>query len=414
MKQILFVHNNFPGQFVHLARALVQAGWGVFAVGGEGARAPAGVRLETYGLDLDDLAGVEAGARRAVAEQRRGEAAAQACQRLREAGCSPAVIVGHAGWGEMLFARDVFPAARIVSYLEFWFSFTGSDVNFDPEFPSSGLRDMGRVRIRNAPSLFAAADSDVLLTPTAWQASRFPEPIRDRLRILHEGVDTVRAAPHPEVTLEVETGAFLSSRDEVVTFVARNLEPYRGFHVFMRALPEILARRPECQVVILGGKGSSYGRPPPAGRSWKSIFMQEMRGRIDLARVHFLGHVPYDVFLGAMQISSAHVYLTYPFVLSWSLLEAMACGAPIVGSRTGPVEEVIEDGVTGRLVDFFDREALAGAVSAMLADRDAGRTLGRISREVVVERSDLRTRCLPEQIDLVTRLAGEKSPLTQS
>lgn len=408
MTQILFVHSNFPGQFVHLSRALVQAGWGVFAVGGEGARAPSGVRLETYGLDLDDLATPDPGARRAVAEQRRGEAAALAALRLREAGCDPAVIVGHAGWGEMLFLRDVFPAARIVSYLEFWFSFAGADVNFDPEFPNAGLRDQARVRIRNAPSLFAATDSDALVTPTAWQASRFPEPIRSRLRILHEGVDTVSAAPHPEVTLEVETGAVLSSRDEVVTFVARNLEPYRGFHVFMRALPEILARRPHCQVVILGGKGSSYGRPPPAGRSWKSLYLQELRGRIDLSRVHFLGHVPHDVFLGALQISSAHVYLTYPFVLSWSLLEAMACGAPVVGSRTAPVLEVVEDGVTGRLVDFFDREALAEGVCGLLADREAGRALGRRARAMVVDRYDLRTRCLPAQIDFVSALASSR------
>jgi glycosyltransferase involved in cell wall biosynthesis len=411
MRHILFIHNNFPGQFVHLSLALARSGrWRVFAVGSGSARAPAGVTLETYGVEAGDLAALDPAVRRAGLEQRRGEAAAAACQRLREAGCDPVLVVGHAGWGEMLFVRDVFPAAKIVSYLEFYFGWSGADVNFDPEFPLDGLAAMARVRARNAPALFAAADSDALVTPTTWQASRFPEAIRSRLQIIHEGVDTARAAPDPEVRLEVESGAVLTPQDEVLTFVARNLEPYRGFHVFMRALPAILAARPNAQVLIVGGKGTSYGPPPPGGRSWKSLLLQELRGRIDLARVHFLGRVPYDVFLGALQLGRAHVYLTYPFVLSWSVLEAMSCGALVIGSRTGPVQEVIQDGENGLLVDFFDAQGLADRAVAALAEPERYATQRAAGRASVIQKFDLRTRSLPRQIALVEELAGSATP----
>lgn len=357
--------------------------------------------LERYAVEAADLAPLDPALRRAGLEHRKGEAVAAACDRLRQAGCDPAVIVGHAGWGEMLFLRDVFPAARIVSYLEFFYAWEGADLNFDPEFPLEGLSAKARVRARNAPALFAAADSDALVTPTLWQASRFPASIRPRLTVLHDGIDTARAAPDPAVRLEVENGVVLTSGDEVLTFVARNLEPYRGFHVFMRALPAILAARPRAQVLIVGGKGSSYGPPPPGGRSWKSVLLQELRGHIDLSRVHFLGHVTYDVFLGAMQLSRAHVYLTYPFVLSWSVLEAMACGALVIGSRTGPVEEVIEDGVNGLLVDFFDRRGLADRAITALAEPARFRSLGQAARAGVVDRFDLRTRSLPRQLELI-------------
>jgi glycosyltransferase involved in cell wall biosynthesis len=402
MQDILFVHINFPGQFVHLARALARSGaWRVFAIGGETARAPVGVVMESYVVNAAGLDGLDPAVRRTAMEHRRALAVAAACRRLGEQGCRPAVIVGHAGWGEMLCLRDVFPGARIVSYLEFFFSFTGADVNFDPEFPTSGPEAMARIRSRNAPALFAAADSDVLVTPTGWQASRFPGSIRDRIRILHEGVDTRRAAPDPAVRLDVDD-IVLSPQDEVLTFVARSLEPYRGFHVFIRALPAILAARPRCRVLVIGGEGSSYGPAPPKGRSWSSVFLDEVGDRIDLSRVHFLGKLNYGAFLAAMQVSSVHAYLTYPFVLSWSLLEAMACGALVVGSRTAPVEEVIQHGENGFLVDFFDTDALAGQVSDLLAARDEQAAVRRRARQTVVDRYDLETVCLPAWVSLVS------------
>jgi glycosyltransferase involved in cell wall biosynthesis len=406
MRDILFIHINFPGQFVHLAKALARSGrWKVFSIGGETARGLPGIRLERYAADADGLDGLEPVVRRGAVETRRALAVAAVCRSLREQGCDPAVVVGHSGWGEMQFVRDVFPHARIVSYLEFYFSFDGADVNFDPEFPPLGVDARERVRARNAPALFAAVDSDALVTPTQWQASRFPADIRARLDVVHEGVDTRRAVPDPSVRMDLGD-VVLSPDDEVVTYVARNLEPYRGFHVFMRALPRILENRPNCKVLVIGGDGTSYGTKPPRGRSWTDTMLEEVGSRLDRQRVHFLGPLPYEAFLAAMQISTAHIYLTYPFVLSWSLLEAMSCGALVIGSRTPPVEEIVTDGANGLLVDFFNAEALAARVCDALERRADMVPLRRAARDTIVERYDLRTRCLPAQLGLIDRVAG--------
>jgi glycosyltransferase involved in cell wall biosynthesis len=192
----------------------------------------------------------------------------------------------------------------------------------------------------------------------------------------------------------------LSAADEVITFVARNLEPLRGYHAFMRALPRVLAQRPNAHVVIIGGDGTSYGAHPPKGQSWKGIYLEEVQNGLDMRRVHFTGFLGYEQYLAALQISSAHVYLTYPFVLSWSLLEAMSAGCVVIGSDTAPVTEVI-DGQNGMLVPFFDTEALAGAVVGALRDRRALSGMRARARETVMAGYDLRTVCLPQMLQLL-------------
>ena len=198
--------------------------------------------------------------------------------------------------------------------------------------------------------------------------------------------------------LTVEGTGDLGRDDEVITFVNRNLEPYRGYHVFMRALPRLLRERPQAHVLIVGDDGVSYGRRPPDGQSWKQVFIDEVRGKIpdaDWERVHFLGRLPYDRFLRLLQISRLHVYLSYPFVLSWWLLEAMSCGAAVVAADTDPVREVIRHDETGRLVEFFDGAALVEAVCALLGDADARDRLGRNARALMRARYDLNSICLP-------------------
>ncbi|MFO1151921.1 MAG: glycosyltransferase [Alsobacter sp.] len=408
MRDVLFVHGNFPGQFMHLALSLAERGdWRIFAVGGETARVPPTMRLERYDDGPIRGEGSDAAMQRWSMDHARGLAVAKACQRLKADHCEPALIVGHAGWGEMLYVRDVFPAAPVLSYLEFYFAFAGADVNFDPASRVAGLEAQARVRSRNAPALFAAVDSDALVSPTLWQASRFPDLVRQRIEVIHEGIDTDRAAPSEIVRVEIEDGRAFKAGDEVITFVARNLEPYRGFHVFMRALPEILERRPNAHVLIVGDSGTSYGPPPSPGRTWKSVLLKEVGRRLDRSRVHFLGRLPYDAFLGVLQVSRVHVYLTYPFVLSWSLLEAMSCGALVVASRTAPVEEVIKDGENGVLVDFFDEPGLATAVVSALAEPEALHPLRQAARRTVLERYDLRRVCLPRMLSLVRRLTGD-------
>jgi glycosyltransferase involved in cell wall biosynthesis len=253
------------------------------------------------------------------------------------------------------------------------------------------------------------------ISPTHWQASIFPERFRKRITVVHDGIDTDVVCPNPNVrlTLLTEQGEklTLSREDEVITFVNRNLEPYRGYHIFMRALPDILQRRPKARVLIVGGDQVSYAAPPDpekyGNRSWKQIFIDEVRPRIadkDWARVHFLGNVPYQAFVSLLQLSSVHVYLTYPFVLSWSLLEAMSAGCAIVASNTQPVREVIEDDKTGRLVDFFDVAGLAESVCSLLDAPEDRLRLGVNARAFVREHYDLRRVCLPRQIQWVLEL----------
>ena len=408
MRRVLFVHTNFPGQFLHLARDLGRRDdWAVAAIGSATAKPMNGVTLERYEIEPttrieDPVAG------RFVLDSRRGEAVVRAAVRLQTAGFTPDVVVGHTGWGELLYLRDVFPSARFVSYLEFYFSFEGADVNFDPEFPPAAPGSgadlpaiQAALRARNAAVLLSATQSDVLVAPTAWQASRFPADIRGRITILHEGVDTKRLAPHDGVRLELPNGRFVQSGDEVLTYVARNLEPYRGFHRLMRALPDILKRRPEAQVLIIGGDDVSYGLPPAKRRTWKRALLDEVGDRLDLGRVHFLGRVPYDAYIGALQLSRVHVYLTYPFVLSWSMLEAMSCGAYLVASDTAPVSDVVRDGENGVLVGFFDREALVEAVCRGLADVARADPVRRAARDSIVSGYDLEAKCLPAALSLV-------------
>ncbi len=233
--------------------------------------------------------------------------------------------------------------------------------------------------------------------------------MRERISVIHDGIDTNTLVPNPDIQAKLNKSLALTKRDEVITFVNRNLEPYRGYHIFMRSLPELLKRRPKVHVMIVGGDGVSYGRAPDPkrGSSWKEIFLREVLPQIpknDLARIHFLGRIPYQAFVSLLQLSTVHVYLTYPFVLSWSLLEAMSCGCAIVASNTQPVQEVIEDNQTGRLVDFFDIKGLTDQICTLLDSPKERKRLGANARQFVREHYDLKTICLPKQIQWVESL----------
>ena len=180
----------------------------------------------------------------------------------------------------------------------------------------------------------------------------------------------------------------------------------------MRSLPEILKNRPRCRVVIIGGDGVSYGAKPDISRykfgTWKDIFIKEVKPFIsesDWTRVHFVGQIPYSTYLSVLQISSCHVYMTYPFVLSWSLLEAMSVECPIVASDTAPVREVIIHNKTGVLTDFFDPKELSSAVIKTVKNSNKAKKLGKSARKFVVEHYDLFNVCLPRQVKWIERLA---------
>lgn len=277
-------------------------------------------------------------------------------------------------------------------------------MKFDPEFadPDPGL--VCHQNLKNANDLLHFEIADAGISPTKWQAGTYPEHFRKKITIVHDGVDTKALAPNPKVGICIKKGLTLFKSDPVVTFVNRNLEPHRGYHIFMRALPEILKRNPRARTLIIGGNQTSYHEKPPQGTTWMDIFLDEVKDRLDMSRVHFLGRLPYEHYIGVMQLSTVHVYLTYPFVLSWSLVEAMSMGCSIVASDTAPVQEVIEHDQTGRLVNFFDIQGIADNVTELLDNPNERQRLGANAREFAVKHYDLQTKCLPKQIEWVEGL----------
>lgn len=402
--RVLLVHQNFPGQFVHLAPELARRGHDVVALTSEGNRRPTDVRTLRYAFKGQGHSVEVPRVAATFAEHAaRGEAVARACDTLsRKHGFTPDVVLGHIGWGEILFLKEIWPRARHILYAELFYRTRGLDTGFDPEIQRDDVWQRVGITSRQAHLLLALANADQAVAPTAWQARSFPEEMRAKIRVIHDGIDTGRLRPDPSATVTLLDGALrLRAGDEVLTFVNRNLEPYRGYHTFMRALPEVLARRPHARVVIVGGDGVSYGTKPPDDRSWKVRFLDEVKDRLDLSQVHFVGNLPYPQFADLMRVTRVHAYLTYPFVLSWSMLEAMSAGALVVGSRTPPVEEVIEDGVNGRLVDFFDVAGWSTLLTECLADPAAYRGLRQAARQTIIERYDLRSICLPQMVALV-------------
>jgi glycosyltransferase involved in cell wall biosynthesis len=394
----LFIHRNMPGQFKHLAPRLAAAPGNqvVFLTQKRTVELP-GVRRVTY-----------APSRRSGKETHRyvvpledavlhGQGAVRTCLALKNAGFSPDIVIAHPGWGESLFVKDVYPQAQILSYCEFFYHAHGSDLGFDPSDPLT-IDEECRVRVKNAHLLLALEHCDRGLAPTQWQRSVHPAVYQPKIETIFDGIDTAVCRPDPTARFTLPNGRVLTRDDEVVTYVARNFEPYRGFPSFVRSLPEILRRRPNALVVAAGGDEVSYGRRAPGGKTWREVMLAEVP--LDPARVHFVGTIPYADHLALLRVSSAHLYLTVPFVLSWSVLEAMAIGSVVIASRTAPVEEVIADGENGYLVDFFDVDGIAERICAVLESRGSHDRLRTRARETILERYDL-TRCLEAQLRLL-------------
>lgn len=400
---LLFVHQNFPAQFRHLAPALAQAGHDVHALAIDGREVP-GVTLHRYKPGRGSSKQIHPWAAEFETKIIRGEACAAAAARLKSQGFSPDLIIAHPGWGESLFLKDVWPQARLLAFIEFFYAARGLDADFDSEFNNTDLASAARIRAKNAHLLLTLDAMDWGLSPTHWQKSTVPAPYRDRISVIFDGIDTRAVQPDAQATIKVRNKV-IRAGDEVITFVNRNLEPQRGYHVFMRALPEIQRRRPNAFALIVGGDEVSYGAQPPAEKTWKQIFLDEVADKLDASRVFFLGKIPYPDYLKLLQVSACHVYLTYPFVLSWSCIEAMSAGCLVVGSATPPVKEVIERGANGLLVDFFDIGSWVDTVTDCLADPQKYSALRAAARQTAIERYDLESICLPQQMQLVEKLA---------
>jgi glycosyltransferase involved in cell wall biosynthesis len=370
--RILVIHQNFPGQFGHLTRAwAARPGWDVRAIGSESAPGLPGFdKLYRYKLARKGRNDQHPYLRQMESATLHGQAAVRLMLKLKQTGFVPDAIVAHPGWGETLYAKDVFPDARLVHYCEWYYNADSQDLGFDPEFPLT-FDDKARIRTWNALHTLNLTNCDVAVSPTHWQKSRHPEIFLPKIHVQHEGIDTEALGPDPNACIKTPSGVVLKAGDPVITYVARNLEPYRGFHIFMRALEEIQRQHKTCHAVIVGGDGISYGKRPADAPNWREKMLREVT--LDPTRTHFLGKVPHADYVRILQVSAAHIYLTYPFVLSWSLLESMACGVTLVCANTAPVREAIRDGVNGHLVDFFDMAALCRGVASALTDPPAQR-----------------------------------------
>lgn len=363
--RLLVVHQNFPGQFGFMVGDWAKhPGWDVRGLGSATAPGLPGFdALVRYALHRKVRAGQHPYLRQMEAATLYGQAAARAMLALRKSGFVPDVILAHPGWGETLYAKDVFPDARLVHLCEWFYNAEGADLGFDPEFPID-FDDRARIRTWNALHALNLSQCDLGIAPTHWQKSRHPQVFHPKMVVQHEGIAVDELRPDSTASVTTPSGILLRAGDPVITYVARNLEPYRGFHVFMRALERIQKVLPTCHAVVVGGDEISYGKPPKGSMTWREHLLKSVT--LDLGRTHFLGRVPRHEYIRILQISAAHVYLTYPFVLSWSMLEAMACGAPLIVSDTAPVREVIDNASIARRVDFFDVEGLAAAAVASL------------------------------------------------
>ena len=382
---VLFVHNNFPGQFRDLAQTLVAQGVPVAGIGGENAGRVDGARFVGYRLPRGSTPGMFPLAVRAEADMIRGDMARQAAEALKNLGFDPAVVIGHNGWGETTFMDMVFPEARHVAFAEFYYGWRNSDIDFDPEMGDTPLEMVLSNRTKNATMALTLAQADAIVSPTRFQAGTLPPPFATRARIIHEGVDVEAIAAGSAKPVTLPDGVRLAPGDKIVTHVNNSLEPLRGLHILLRALPGLLAAEPQARVVIVGSEKRGYGLPPPEGRSWKDIILEQVGEGLDLSRVHFTGRLEHAEMLDILRLSTAHIYYSYPFVLSWSLCEAMAAGCYVLGSDTGPVRDAIEDGENGRLLPFFDVDALTAAMVDACRRPEATQAMRRAARATALD-----------------------------
>jgi glycosyltransferase involved in cell wall biosynthesis len=406
--KFLFVHQNYPGQFLHIARHLVAAKrHEVVFITEPNPNELIGVRKVPYVRPKLDTPETHIAARELDNGVRRAESVLKTAYGLRHLGYKPDIMIGHHGWGEMLNLRDVWPDSPMLGYFEFYYQYDQADVGFDPEFPADPL-DFPRIRAKNAINHIALNLGGAGQTPTQWQLSTYPDWARPQIDVVWEGVDLTTCSPDPNAhkkTLKVGDMT-IKPTDKLVTYVSRDLEPYRGFHIMMRALPDLMRARKDIKVIMVGGDGISYGAAPHKGGNWREVMLAELGKDIDMDRVVFPGRIPYATYLSALRRSDAHVYLTYPFVASWSLREALAIGCPVIGGDTETVREFITHGENGLLTPTLDPHALARTILGLIEDKPLTRKL-RTNARAYAEKRLAMADYLASYCDLIGRLTGE-------
>lgn len=408
--KILFLHPNMPGQYKHLARKLAE----------DPDNQVVFLTKPKPGVELPNVTKIEYQVKREpqpethryIIGYERGVLASQevwrVCKKLKEKGFVPDVICGHFGWGDGLFLKDIFYDTPILSFLEFFYDAHSGDVKFLDGENLTTPDEMARIRMKNGIHLFNLTFCDWGITPTYFQRDRHPALFHPKISVLHDGIDTdyIQFRQHNGITLP--GGVALNRQDhEIVTYVSRNFEPYRGFPQFVRAAEILLKKRPKCHIILVGQDGVSYGRQPEGGKTYRQQMMEQVD--LDLSRFHALPYQPYDTLLRILQTSDAHVYLTVPFVLSWSMMESMAAGCALIGSDTEPVREVLTDNVNALLADFHSPEHIAARVIEALDNKENMMSLRKTARKTIEERYAL-NKVLPLHIDLVRDVAAKRTP----
>jgi len=393
---ILFLHRNFPAQFVHLAQ---DSNNKVVFITTRKENELQGVSKYVY--TPHRVSSNETHRYLKFSEEAiiHGQDSAAIASQLKNQGFAPDVILGHA-WGQTIFMKDVFPNTPLICYFDWFYNAHGSDVDFEDKVV---LDIEARVRIKNSHLLVDLYSCDYGICATQWQKNQFPKEFSHKIEVIHDGIDTDYFVPVPESKLIIPN-LDLSGEKEIITYVSRGMETYRGFHKFMESADIILKRRPDCHVVIVGEDRVCYGPKLPDGKTFKQVMLERLD--LDMTRVHFTGRLPYEQYLKVLQASSAHVYLTYPFVLSWSMLEAMSAGCVVIGSDTPPVKEVIQDGYNGLLTDFFSPMQIADKVDYVLNNQDKMQEIRQNARETIVSNYDLKA-LLPKQIKIIEDRAGK-------
>ncbi|MDF1736456.1 MAG: glycosyltransferase family 4 protein [Minwuia sp.] len=404
--RVLFLHNNFPAQYRHVATSLAaeQGHQLVFGTQARNGEIP-GVTKAFYKPAREVRAETHHYVRNLESAVLNGQSVYRMCMDLKRQGFVPDLVCGHSGWGPTLYVKDAFPDTRVLSYFEWFYHAHGSDADYLPESEISS-DDECRIRTRNAAILLDLANCDWGLCPTLFQRDQFPKIFHNKLTVLHDGVDTDFFKPDPDAVMKVGD-LDLSGAKEIVTYATRGMEPYRGFPQFVEAVAQLQKQRPDMHAVIVGQDRVAYGRKLPDGRTFKQKMLEELE--LDMSRVHFTGLLPYGEYLKVLQASHAHVYMTVPFVLSWSLIESMATGCLIISSDTEPVREVIRDGKQGLLVDFFDVDGLARRIAEALDNRESLKPLQEAAREVVLKNYALKD-TLPKHVRLLKSVAAGTLP----
>ncbi|OOY34076.1 hypothetical protein BOV90_03640 [Solemya velum gill symbiont] len=408
----LFLHPNCPGQYKHILQRLADDPTNrvICLTTSPNNKLPKGITILDYSRHRKKPDQLHPFCEKFVTGSYRAIRVARLCSELKEKGFVPDVIVAHSGWGDGHYLKSIYPDVPILNYMEFYFQPRGTDMDFDPPGKVATPNDIARTTTNNAIHMVNYFNSDWCITPTFWQRSVHPTEMQEKISVLHEGVDVEKIAPLNVDGISLPDGTRLSSRDhEIITHVENNFEKHRGFHIFMRAVKKIHKQRPKAHFVVLGSDGTSYGRKSKENRSLRQQLMAELD--IDPSRIHFLGTIDFDNYIKVLQAGQAHIYLSYPFVLSWSFIESLAAGCQLVCSATPPIMEVVEHGKQALLFDFHSPDELAENVSKVLDDPEKYSDLRINARRLALQQYNVRD-LLPLHIELINDIAKGVTPPT--